>query len=433
MSRTLTCLLVCSAACAGPRSEPTQLASPSSARGADEEPARAEFEPLGEVTLSAALAAALARRPELLAIGHEHLARLAEVRQAERRPNPRLGLDVEDFAGSEALSGFDQAQTTLWVQQPVEMGGKQATRTRVAQLQADATQLEVTLLAIEVAAQTRMAYWGALAAQEELELARSMEETARRFHEVVVERVAAGRASPVEEAKYAVALASARLNRQEAERSLSAARRGLARTWGGKVGFTTVVGEFGPVVPPTSLEDLEERLSASSRLRLLELDQEAGIASLEAAQSSVRSNWNVRLGVRRFEDTDSTAAVFSLDIPLQIFNTRKDAVSAARERAQRGTHDRAAAELELLGQLARTWARLADAYEEIIALDGSMLDDARRVFEAVDEGYREGKFELLDVLDAQRTFFELRARHVRALERYHLARTEIDFLIGGTS
>jgi cobalt-zinc-cadmium efflux system outer membrane protein len=35
------------------------------------------------------------------------------------------------------------------------------------------------------------------------------------------------------------------------------------------------------------------------------------------------------------------------------------------------------------------------------------------------------------VLDAQRTFFEARARYIKALTGYHKARTDVERLIGG--
>ncbi|WDT77799.1 MAG: TolC family protein (plasmid) [Candidatus Manganitrophus sp.] len=48
----------------------------------------------------------------------------------------------------------------------------------------------------------------------------------------------------------------------------------------------------------------------------------------------------------------------------------------------------------------------------------------------MNEGYRLGKFGLLDVLDAQRTLFGSRAQHLRALADYHQAVAEVERLIG---
>ena len=59
------------------------------------------------------------------------------------------------------------------------------------------------------------------------------------------------------------------------------------------------------------------------------------------------------------------------------------------------------------------------------------MPGARRVLEATSEGYRQGKFSLLDVLDAQRTLFEARGQYIEALATYHKAVAEAERLIGG--
>ena len=59
-----------------------------------------------------------------------------------------------------------------------------------------------------------------------------------------------------------------------------------------------------------------------------------------------------------------------------------------------------------------------------------MLPVAQRAYEATDEGYRQGKFDYLEVLDAQRTLFEAKVQYVSSLTTYHRARAAIERLIG---
>jgi cobalt-zinc-cadmium efflux system outer membrane protein len=58
------------------------------------------------------------------------------------------------------------------------------------------------------------------------------------------------------------------------------------------------------------------------------------------------------------------------------------------------------------------------------------LPNANSAFDAASQGYHQGKFEYLVVLDAQRTFFEVRVRYIRALADYHKARADVERLIG---
>jgi cobalt-zinc-cadmium efflux system outer membrane protein len=51
------------------------------------------------------------------------------------------------------------------------------------------------------------------------------------------------------------------------------------------------------------------------------------------------------------------------------------------------------------------------------------------LFNAARRAYQEGKSDYLNVLDAQRTFFELKNEYIQSLAAYHSAGTDIERLI----
>ncbi len=92
--------------------------------------------------------------------------------------------------------------------------------------------------------------------------------------------------------------------------------------------------------------------------------------------------------------------------------------------------DRKAVEANLLAALAEASTKLSSSFSEINIIKNDVLPLARSAFDAASQGYREGKFEYLMVLDAQRTFFEVRGRYLKALAGYHKARADVERLIG---
>jgi cobalt-zinc-cadmium efflux system outer membrane protein len=86
--------------------------------------------------------------------------------------------------------------------------------------------------------------------------------------------------------------------------------------------------------------------------------------------------------------------------------------------------------VEVQRELASAYETLASAYEATTTLQDEVLPAATEAFEATEEGYREGKFDLLTVLDAQRTLFEATNQYVDAAQAYHQARAEVERLIG---
>ncbi|MFY8210973.1 MAG: TolC family protein, partial [Caulobacter sp.] len=85
--------------------------------------------PLG---LSDALSRAAKADPARPALASRIAAAEAGVRQAAVRPNPVIGVEVEDLAGTGGYSLIDRAQATLYYQQSQERGGKREARTALA-------------------------------------------------------------------------------------------------------------------------------------------------------------------------------------------------------------------------------------------------------------------------------------------------------------
>ncbi|MHC4558816.1 MAG: TolC family protein, partial [Planctomycetota bacterium] len=93
-------------------------------------------------------------------------------------------------------------------------------------------------------------------------------------------------------------------------------------------------------------------------------------------------------------------------------------------------NDRKAVETNTHAALAEAVTKLSSAFSETTVLKSDVLPSAQSAFDAASQGYREGKFEYLDVLDAQRTLFEVRGKYIKALAKYHKSRADAERLIG---
>ena len=113
------------------RDVPVYIPSPTDS-GRSNGPAFANV--MDSVTLRDALALALLHNPELATFAWETRAREARVLQANRLPNPVVGIDFEDIGGPRLRSGAAgsdqtiQPQTTVRLGQLIELGGKRAAR-----------------------------------------------------------------------------------------------------------------------------------------------------------------------------------------------------------------------------------------------------------------------------------------------------------------
>lgn len=388
-------------------------------------------EPTGAVTLRQVLALALLKNPELAAFAWEIRAREAATLQAGLLHNPTIGADIQDVGISASPDSVPQPQGTLQLSQMVELGGKRAKRREAAALSRELAGWDYEAERIDLFTEVSRSFTGLLRAQQQSALAdetvRLAEETAR----VVSERVRAGKVSPIEEIRANVALASAGIERDRAGREWEAARKRLAATWGSTTPrFEKAEGILGPVSPIPSLAQLSERISRNPELARWATETAQRRAAIDLERSQAIPDLTLTGGFRRYESTGDSVFLIGLSLPLPIFNRNQGGIQEARDRLAKGEEERRAEAVRVMTALSEAYRALSTAHAEATALEKSVLPGAGEAFEAVNEGYRLGKFGLLDVLDAQRTFFDARARHLRALADYHQAAAEVERLIG---
>lgn len=388
-------------------------------------------EPTGTVTLRQALAIALIHNPELRAFSWEIRAREAAALQAGLLHNPTIGVDLQDLGASASPESIPQPQGTLQLSQIIELGGKRTKRREAAALSRDLAGWDYESKRIDLFTQVAQSFTDLLRAQQQRALSeetvRLAEETAR----VVSERVRAGKVSPIEEIRANVALASAGIERDRAEKDLEVACKRLAATWGSVMPrFEKAEGTLGPVSPIPSLAQLAERISQNPEIARWSTEIAQRRAAIDLERSQAVPDLTLMGGYRRYDTTGDNVFIIGLSLPLPLFNRNQGAIQEARDRLTKGEEERRAAEVRVASTLSEAYRALSTAHAEATSLEKSVLPAAAQASEAVNEGYRLGKFGLLDVLDAQRTFFNARAQHLRALAEYHQAVAEVERLIG---
>jgi outer membrane protein, heavy metal efflux system len=388
-------------------------------------------EPTGVLTLRQALALALLRNPELASAAWEVRAGEARTLQAGLLPNPEVGVEVENFAGSGEFRGVDAAETTVALGQVIELGGKRLRRARVAALERDLAAWDYEATRLDVFTATTKAFVEVVSAQAQLALNEELARLADQVLRTVAARVQAGQVSPVEETRARVALSTSRIDLERAGRALVAASERLAATWGSTApAFERVEGALEPIAPIPSAERLARRVRQNPDIArwVVEMAQRQAAVALEEAQRI--PNVTVNGGVRRLNETRDTALIMELTLPIPIFDRNQGAILAARYQLARAGEERRNAEVRVLTELAATYAELSSAFLEATTLQNDVLPGAQSAFDAFSEGYRQGKFGFLDVLDAQRTLFEARGRYLEALTAYHRAVADMERLIG---
>jgi cobalt-zinc-cadmium efflux system outer membrane protein len=162
--------------------------------------------------------------------------------------------------------------------------------------------------------------------------------------------------------------------------------------------------------------------------RLAEIEQRRRSVELERARRI--PDLEVELGARRLSESEDTALVLGLSIPIPLFDRNQGAIAAAQSRLAKARAEERSTLLEAKAALAAAWQEMRGAHGEAEALRSEILPAAGEAFAAAEYGYQAGKFGILDVLDAQRTLVETRGRYLDALASFHRAGAELERLLG---
>lgn len=390
-----------------------------------------EVPPLHQLTLREALARTLRHNPDLQVFGWEVRAQEARTLQAGLWPNPEIGADISEFGGTRNLTGTGGAEIGLGLSQLLPLGGDVGARRRVAARERDLAGWNYEAARLDVFTATAQTFAEVLAAQERLRLADSLLALSLRFARTVGDRAEAGKVSALEATRAGVVRANAEIARSQAAHNLTSARKRLGSLWGNpEPDFEQVVGDFGEIRPVPALQAVADLIERNPDVARFATEMALRQADLWLAKAERIPDPTVSAGPSRSGELGETAFRAGISIPLPLFDRNQGRVQEARYRMQQVDAHFNAARVTVQQQLATAYETLGAAYEAATTLRDEVVPAATKTFEATEEGYREGKFDLLTVLDAQRTLFEATHQYVDAAQTYHQSRAEVERLIG---
>jgi cobalt-zinc-cadmium efflux system outer membrane protein len=376
---------------------------------------------------AALLAQALRQAPRLAEAEAAVAQAQGLARQSAARPNPVVGVEVENVSGSGPYRGGDLAETTASIAQTLELGGKRAARMAAGRAGVTAAQARTALARSEFAAQLAVAYAEAEAGTARVVLADESLAAADSDARVARELVEAGREAELRALQAAAEREAARADRGEAVAAGDAAFAKLSALAGSLVVFDAVSESLlsRSVAASASAETTTPGIAAARAAR----DAAAARVRVEARRAA--PDVTVSAGVRRLAGDAATAFVAGVSAPLPIFDRNRGATEAARAELAATEARLRQAELDGVGDLriAQSQARTAAARVEAARAGEAAAAEAYRLARL---GYEAGRLPLLELTSARRTLAAARVRTLDARLARIRAEAEAARLTGRT-
>ena len=348
--------------------------------------------------------------------------------QVGLRPNPTIG-----YSGQQLGSGGEAEQQGGFLGQQFITGGKLGLNREIAAWEIRRAENEWEATRLRVLTDVRVAFYDVLIAQRRRELTSELVQISDQAVQAAQALFEGEEVSEADPLRARVEADMARILLQNAINAHVAAWRRLAALVGSPdMPLQRVEGKLNPNDAEMSWEEALARLLAESpELAAAEADVEAARWAVNRAYAEVVPDVDVQAVVQDDRGTGSSNANLQVTFPLPLWNRNQGGIQQAFAQSVAAEMAVERLRLDLQTRLADAFQRYRIAHNQVreYSKPGGIIANSQRTLELIRSGYQAEEFGILDLLTAQRTFFQTNLAYLDALRELAAATMEIRGLL----
>ena len=385
------------------------------------------------LTLDVATEILLIRNPILLRERQNIAMARAGVTQASLRPNPEFEVTSESYPLFESNPGpfFQNNELIVRAGQPIEVAGKRGKRTRVAEQDVEVAQslLQDTIQQLRLELKTR--YYRVVLAKADLELARQI---LTQFDKIILinqARYQQGEISGLELARTETERRRFSDDLVAADLALQNSRTALLELLGAgdlRAAFdVTETLTFRPL--NVSVDQFQEQaLAARADLQARRRQVERERRQVAVEKSLGVPNVTPFAGYKR--NLLENSVTFGVRWNLPVFNRNQGEVERATARVDQAGYEVQRVELAVRSEVLQAYQTVQAEERRVRALESTYVASARKGRDIAQASYRLGALDLIELLDAERTYRETLRGYNRTLFDHHTAVFQLEAAVG---
>ncbi|MBO9729822.1 MAG: TolC family protein [Chitinophaga sp.] len=357
----------------------------------------------------------------------------ARAAAAKMYPDPSLSFGWVDNGQKRLKMGYAFSTSVNWM---LELGNKRQARSRVALSQLELTTLQLDNYYRNLRADATLAYLQAILQGNLLKVIKESSQSMSQFARTDSIRFVHGEIKAVD----------ARQSKLEAGNMLNAVYKSEATHKAALLQLSMLMGKssdtlYYPMVASSGFDrefNLKELMATavSNRADILAAGKDKEVAGnmVRLAQANRLPDLGLNFGVAQNSGATNTVApspstnVVSagISIPLKFSGRSKaELLSAQYNVAQTGARYEQAV-LQVQTEVATSYYNYISARKQVTQFHTGLLEDAQKALDGKIYSYRSGEINLLEVLNAQRTYNTLQQSYYEALNGYAAALVEVE-------
>jgi cobalt-zinc-cadmium efflux system outer membrane protein len=341
-------------------------------------------------------------------------------------PNPQVGYSGQQL-GSRGLA----EQHGVVVQNEFVRGGKLQRGRSVAQQEISQAEMEYAAQELRVLTGVRLAFVEALSSQQQLQLYRELLQLSQKLYQTTDSLFQAKEASRADLIQARLEVEQSKILVQNAQQRRAAAWRGLAAAAGqSDLPTEDVTGELTMPRPQYDWDAILQRIiTGSPELAASGSQVERARAAVEKARADRVQNVTVQ-GIVQYDNSIALVdGAVQVTMPVPVFNRNQGNIREAEGTLIESSHAYRRLELNLRAKLALVYERYSTAQSQVEEYEKEILPAARESLDLTLSAYREGQLGFVNLLTAQRTYFQTSIAYQGALRELWLAIYEMDGLL----
>lgn len=382
------------------------------------------------LTLEDAVEIAINNNPLIKSKKHNMGTYEGRVRQAGLLPNPEIEFFTQEMPTNNI--GFDQSQNSIALFQKLETGGKRRLRVKAAEKEKKVMEMDLQTTTADITAKVKKSFFNILTAQDELIYAEETLEIAKSLMSISSQRFEIGDIARIEVLKAEIELSKSKMRVQEAERKHLNSVKMLQTVMGVP---DIVLNNLFPIstadTPSLNLDKLNELvLNNHPALKARKKVVDLSLIKISEAKRMAIPDINATIGYKRLSATDINTVQAGIAFPLPIFNRNQGKIIEARAFSFEAKDNVEIVRNQLLLQLSNAFFLYTSTREQVRFFVDSIIPQSEESLKIASQGYKQGEFDYLEVLDAQRTLANTRISYLKTLNELYSSITEIEKLVG---
>lgn len=382
-----------------------------------------------QLTIENAVNKAIENNPELKRLVKSIEANKAIKLQSGLISNPEFGLEVENIFGNKDFNGFSGSEITASLSQNILLAGKISKLENVAEMDISLAEWDYESKRLEVIADIRKAFTNALITKKLIDKNNELLKTSARLITNLKNRALAGKISPAEVSRSEIILNSVKIDLNKLQNEYDSAIFELTSLINDpSIIIGSLHGELQNYRSLPDFDSLYSKLSNNPNLKRFESEYDKQKAVITYEESKAIPDLTVSLGIKRLFEVDANTFVLGASMPIPVFDRNEGSIKEAEIRLDEKIEEKETVKNRFSLQLNLLYRRFEMNMKILNTLQNESIPNAEESFKIIMEGNLVGRFTILDVIDAQRTLFEIQNQYLNTLGEIHKVVIEIEYL-----